>query len=73
MAELLRARDLIVLSDEIYSRIWYEAEPSSIASVDGMLEKTIILDGFSKTYAMTGWRLGYGVMPAWLVGARSLS
>ena len=68
-ADLLRDRDLVVLSDEIYSRIWYEAEPSSIASIDGMLDKTIILDGFSKTYAMTGWRLGYGVMPAWLVSA----
>src|SRR5437870_4658232 len=66
MADLLRDRDLIVLSDEIYSRIWYEQEPSSIASLDGMLEKTIVLDGFSKTYSMTGWRLGYGVMPVWL-------
>jgi len=69
MAALLRERDLVVLSDEIYSRIWYETEPTSIASVDGMLEKTVILDGFSKTYAMTGWRLGYGVMPPWLVHA----
>src|SRR5262245_54012016 len=60
MADLLRDRDLIVLSDEIYSRICYEGEPSSIASLVGMLEKTIILDGFSKTYSMTGWRLGYG-------------
>ena len=68
-ADLLRDRDLVVLSDEIYSRIWYETEPSSIASIDGMLDKTIILDGFSKTYAMTGWRLGYGVMPVWLVSA----
>jgi aspartate aminotransferase len=71
MADLLRDRDLIILSDEIYSRIWYETEPSSIASLPGMLEKTIILDGFSKTYAMTGWRLGYGVMPEWLVAAMS--
>jgi aspartate/methionine/tyrosine aminotransferase len=70
-ADLLRERDLIVLSDEIYSRIWYEAEPSSIASIEGMLDKTIILDGFSKTYAMTGWRLGYGVMPVWLARAVS--
>jgi aspartate/methionine/tyrosine aminotransferase len=57
------------LSDEIYSRIWYESEPASIASFDGMLNKTIILDGFSKTYSMTGWRLGYGVMPLWLAAA----
>jgi aspartate aminotransferase len=70
MAEMLRERDLIVLSDEIYSRIYYGSEaPVSIASFPGMLEKTIILDGFSKTYAMTGWRMGYGVMPAWLVDA----
>lgn len=69
MAAMLRERDVMVLSDEIYRRIWYETEPSSIASVDGMLDKTIILDGFSKTYAMTGWRLGYGVMPVWLANA----
>ncbi len=70
IANLVRDRDLIVLSDEIYSRIYYTAEPPfSIASIPGMLEKTIILDGFSKTYAMTGWRIGYGVMPEWLVNA----
>lgn len=69
MAEMLRDRDLIVLSDEIYSRIWYEEEPGSITSFDGMQDKTIILDGFSKTYSMTGWRLGFGVMPVWLAGA----
>jgi aspartate/methionine/tyrosine aminotransferase len=72
IARLLRDRDLIVLSDEIYSRIWYEEEPLSIASCDGMLDKTIILDGFSKTYSMTGWRLGYGVMPTWLADAVNL-
>jgi aspartate/methionine/tyrosine aminotransferase len=69
IADLVRERDLIVLSDEIYSRIYYGDAPASIASLPGMLEKTIILDGFSKTYAMTGWRLGYGVMPEWLVEA----
>lgn len=69
IASLLRDRDLIVLSDEIYGRIFYRTPPSSIASFPGMLDKTIILDGFSKTYAMTGWRIGYGVMPAWLVDA----
>jgi aspartate aminotransferase len=70
IAEMLRERDVMVLSDEIYSRMSYADEPfTSIASLPGMLEKTIILDGFSKTYAMTGWRLGYGVMPAWLVEA----
>ena len=69
IADMLRDRDLIILSDEIYSRIFYEEEPSSITSLDGMLEKTIILDGFSKTYSMTGWRLGYGVMPHWIANA----
>ncbi len=70
IAKLVQDRDVIVLSDEIYSRIYYGPEPpSSIASIPGMLEKTVILDGFSKTYAMTGWRLGYGVMPEWLVDA----
>lgn len=72
MADLLRPRDVIVLSDEIYSRIWYENEPSSITEFEGMLDKTIILDGFSKTYSMTGWRLGYGVMPRWLADAVNL-
>jgi aspartate/methionine/tyrosine aminotransferase len=70
IADLVRDRDLMVLSDEIYSRIYYGDEPpASIASLPGMLEKTIILDGFSKTYAMTGWRMGYGIMPEWLVEA----
>lgn len=69
MAELLRKRDVMVLSDEIYSRIIYDGEPISIAAEDGMLEKTIILDGFSKTYSMTGWRLGYGVMPTFVAEA----
>jgi aspartate/methionine/tyrosine aminotransferase len=69
IAELVRERDLIVLSDEIYSRIFYGEKPVSIASLPGMLDKTIILDGFSKTYAMTGWRIGYGVMPPFLVDA----
>lgn len=70
LADMLRDRDVMVLSDEIYSRIYYGSEaPASISSFPGMLEKTIILDGFSKTYAMTGWRMGYGVMPTWLVEA----
>ncbi len=65
VAELARAlagRDLFVLSDEIYSRLIYEGEHTSIAQFPGMKDRTIILDGFSKTYAMTGWRLGYGIM-----------
>jgi len=69
LAEILSKRDVVVLSDEIYSRICYTGEPVSIASFQGMREKTIILDGFSKTYSMTGWRLGYGVMPEWLADA----
>jgi aspartate aminotransferase len=67
LADLLRDKDILILSDEIYSRIYFGEKPLSIASLPGMLDKTIILDGFSKTYAMTGWRLGYGVMPQWLV------
>jgi aspartate/methionine/tyrosine aminotransferase len=69
IAEMVRDRDLIVLSDEIYSRIYYGEPPTSITAFPGMLEKTIILDGFSKTYAMTGWRIGYGVMPEFLAEA----
>lgn len=64
IADAVRDRDLMILSDEIYSRIVFEGKPESITQFPGMLEKTIILDGFSKTYAMTGWRMGYGVMPA---------
>lgn len=67
IADMVRERDLLVLSDEIYTRIYFDEEPLSITTLDGMQEKTCILDGFSKTYAMTGWRMGYGVMPKWLV------
>ena len=67
IAELVHDRDLMVLSDEVYSNIYFDRKPFSIASLPGMAEKTIILDGFSKTYSMTGWRMGYGVMPKWLV------
>ncbi len=63
IAELAVQHDLWVLSDEIYGRIVYEARHESITQFDGMVERTIILDGLSKAYAMTGWRLGYGVMP----------
>ena len=64
IAELAMEHDAIVVSDEIYSRNIYDDEHVSIASVPGMRDRTIVLDGFSKAYAMTGWRLGYGVMPA---------
>lgn len=67
IARLLADRDVIVLSDEIYSRMSYTHDHVSIASMPGMSDKTIILDGFSKTYAMTGWRIGYGHFPAWMV------
>jgi len=63
IARLAQRHDCWVLSDEIYGRILYEGEHVSIAALPGMRERTIILDGFSKTYAMTGWRLGYGIMP----------
>jgi aspartate/methionine/tyrosine aminotransferase len=61
-AEIARKHDFYILSDEIYSRIIYEGEPLSLSSYPGLKERVVILDGFSKTYAMTGWRLGYGVM-----------
>jgi aspartate aminotransferase len=67
VAEAAIERDLLILSDEIYSRILYEGEHVSIASLPGMLDRTILLDGFSKTWAMTGWRLGYAVFPEALI------
>lgn len=63
IAELAVKHDLWVLSDEIYGRIVYDDKHESITQFDGLVERTIILDGLSKAYAMTGWRLGYGVMP----------
>jgi len=64
IAAAIGDRNIMVLSDEIYSRLIFEGEHHSIMSLDGMKERTILLDGFSKTYAMTGWRMGYGVMRA---------
>ena len=64
IAEMAQRYDCFVLSDEIYMRIVYDGvQAPSIIGVPGMLERTVIVDGFSKTYAMTGWRLGYGIMP----------
>ncbi|OGO10752.1 MAG: aspartate aminotransferase, partial [Chloroflexi bacterium RBG_13_66_10] len=63
IAELVIRHGIWVISDEIYARITYDVEALSIASLPGMAERTIICDGFSKTYAMTGWRLGFGIMP----------
>jgi aspartate aminotransferase len=71
IAELVLRHDLVVLADEIYGRIVYDGEHVSIASLDGMAERTIMLDGFSKTFAMTGWRLGYAVVPEPLLPAYS--
>ncbi len=68
IAGLVRERDdLYVMTDEVYKDILYTGEHHSIASCPGMLDRTIILDGFSKSYAMTGWRLGYGILPEELV------
>jgi aspartate aminotransferase len=64
IASAIGDRNIMVLSDEIYSRLIFEGEHYSIMSVTGFKERTILLDGFSKTYAMTGWRMGYGVMRA---------
>lgn len=63
IADVARERNIPVLSDEVYEQILYEGEHVSLMSLPDMLPHTILLDGFSKTYAMTGWRLGYGVMP----------
>jgi len=71
LAELAVEHDLVVLADEIYGRLQYSGQPLSIATLPGMAERTITLDGFSKTFAMTGWRLGYGVVPEWLASAFS--
>src|ERR1017187_6721455 len=62
IAEAIGDRNILILSDEIYSRLIYDGDHFSIMSVPGFKERTILLDGFSKTYAMTGWRMGYGVM-----------
>ncbi|HXW89912.1 MAG TPA: pyridoxal phosphate-dependent aminotransferase [Terriglobales bacterium] len=62
IAQVIGDRNILILSDEIYSRLIFEGEHYSIMSVAGFKDRTILLDGFSKTYAMTGWRMGYGVM-----------
>jgi aspartate aminotransferase len=64
IAEAIGDRNIMILSDEIYSRLVFDGQHHSIMSEPGFQERTILLDGFSKTYAMTGWRLGYGVMRA---------
>jgi aspartate/methionine/tyrosine aminotransferase len=72
IAELAQRHDVTIVSDEIYSRNVYGSEFCSIAALPGMRERTILLDGFSKAYAMTGWRLGYGIMPAHIARAVAL-
>ncbi len=73
IAELAQRYDFLVLADEIYSRNFYlESEYLSISSLPGMRERTIVIDGFSKAYAMTGWRLGYAIMPQDLAKAATL-
>ncbi len=69
IAEVLRDKDIIVISDEIYSELTYEGEHISIASFPGMKEKTLLINGFSKAFAMTGWRLGYACGHPDLIGA----
>jgi len=69
IASVAMAYDLIVLADEIYARIIHEGQHHSILAVEGMEERTIVLDGLSKAYAMTGWRLGWGILPPALVPA----
>ncbi|MCI9178546.1 MAG: aminotransferase class I/II-fold pyridoxal phosphate-dependent enzyme [Lachnospiraceae bacterium] len=64
IAEIVAEKDLFVISDEIYSELCYLGEPVSIASFPGMRERTVVINGFSKAYAMTGWRLGYACAPA---------
>jgi aspartate aminotransferase len=66
LAELAQRHDLWVISDEVYGQVRYDGRWDSIAALPGMAARTVIVDGFSKAYSMTGWRLGYGVMPAWL-------
>jgi aspartate aminotransferase len=68
LAELARRHDLWIIADEVYGQIRYDGRCDSIAALPGMAERTVIVDGFSKGYSMTGWRLGYGVMPARLAG-----
>ncbi len=67
VADVATRYDVAVLTDEIYRRVLYDGTFSSLLSIPGMMERSVLLDGFSKTYSMTGWRLGYGVMPMELV------
>lgn len=72
IAELAKEHDLWIISDEIYARILFESEYQSIWAIPGVAERTVIIDGFSKSFAMTGWRLGYAVAPVHLIDAMDL-
>ncbi len=63
LAGICRERDLLIISDEIYDAIWYDEQPRSVATLPGMRDRTVLVNGFSKAYAMTGWRLGYAAAP----------
>ena len=63
VADVIKEHDLFVLSDEIYSELSYQGDHVSIAAIPGMKERSVVINGFSKSYAMTGWRLGYAVGP----------
>lgn len=67
IADVLRDKDIVILSDEIYSELKYDQKHESIATIEGMREKTIVINGFSKTFSMTGWRLGYAAGPKELI------
>src|SRR5215472_8581019 len=72
IAKLAQQRDLWIISDEIYARILFSGEYQSIWALPGMAERTVIIDGFSKSFAMTGWRLGYAVAPVQVIDAMDL-
>ena len=67
IAKIVIEKDILVMSDEIYAALTYKEKHVSIASLEGMKERTILINGFSKAYAMTGWRLGYACAPDWLI------
>ncbi|MFN0136728.1 MAG: pyridoxal phosphate-dependent aminotransferase [Phycisphaerae bacterium] len=70
LADVIRGKEIVVVSDEIYHRLYFGAEPAaSFAALPGMFDQTLTVNGFSKTYAMTGWRLGYAAGPQWLISA----
>src|SRR5262249_46103813 len=70
IAGVLRGTDILVVSDEIYHRLTYDDQPyASVASIPGMLDRTLSVNGASKSFAMTGWRLGFAAGPEWLIAA----